>query len=66
MEAQKTDLMVDMQEDAYDFFLRKGNFAGAVATVAKMKGLPTAKALLTQPAYGPFWQAMAVEDLSPR
>ena len=62
MEAQKTDLMVDMQEDAYDFFLRKGNFAGAVESVAKMKGLPTAKALLTQPAYGPFWQAMAVED----
>ena len=62
MEAQKTDLPVDMKQDAYDFFLRHGNFAGAVESVPKMKNLPTAKAFLTQPAYTSFWQAMAVED----
>jgi hypothetical protein len=41
MEAQKTDLMVDLKEDAYDFFLRNGNFAGAAKSVptAHRKGL---------------------------
>ena len=62
MEAQKTDARVDMKQDMYDFFLRHGNFAGAVATVPKMSNLPTVKAFLTQPAYTAFWQAMAVED----
>jgi hypothetical protein len=62
MEAQKTDARVDLQQDMYDFFLRHGNFAGAVATVAKMSDLPTAKAFLSQPAYTSFWQAKAVED----
>ena len=62
MEAQKTDLMVDLKEDAYDFFLRNGNFAGAAKSVPRMSRLPTVKAFLTQPAYTPFWRAMAVED----
>jgi len=62
MEAQKTDVRVDMKQDMYDFFLRHGNFAGAVATVPKMSDLPTVNAFLTQPAYTAFWQAMAVED----
>ena len=62
MEAQKTDARVDMKQDAYDFFLRHVNFAGAVATVPKMSDLPTVNAFLTQPAYTAFWQAMAVED----
>jgi hypothetical protein len=62
MEAQKADVPVDLKQDAYDFFLRNGNFSDAVATVPKMSDLPTAKAFLTQPAYTAFWQAMAVED----
>ena len=62
MEAQKTDVRVDLKQDMYDFFLRHGNFAGAVATVPKMNDLPTVNAFLTQPAYTSFWQAMAVED----
>jgi putative CocE/NonD family hydrolase len=62
MEAQKTDLLVDLKEDAYDFFLRQGNFEGAAKSVPKMSSLPTVKAFLTQPAYTSFWQAMAVED----
>ncbi|HUD23691.1 MAG TPA: CocE/NonD family hydrolase [Acidobacteriaceae bacterium] len=62
MEAQKTDLLVEMKQDPYDFFLRSGNFASAAESVPRMSDLPTAKAFLTQPAYTSFWQAMAVED----
>ena len=62
MEAQKTDLLVDLKQDAYDFFLRTGNFAAAAGSVPGMKNLPTVKAFLTQPAYNSFWQAMALEN----
>jgi len=61
MEAQKTDVSADAKRDAYDFFLGRGNFAGAVAATRKMNKLPTAKAFLTQPAYTKFWRDMAVE-----
>ena len=60
LEAQKTTIPVDAKEDAYDFFLHNGSFAGAAAA-AGMSDLPTARAFLSQPAYTPFWQAMAVE-----
>ena len=60
MEAQKTDVVVDAQEDTYDFFLKKGNFANAAAS-AKMTALPTAKRFLEQPTYTKFWRDMAVE-----
>jgi uncharacterized protein len=60
LEGQKTDVLVNTKEDTYDFFLKKGNFAGA-AKSAGMSDLPTAKAFLEQPTYTPFWQAMAVE-----
>jgi putative CocE/NonD family hydrolase len=60
LEAQKTDVRVESQEDTFDFFLRNVNFAGA-AKSAGMSDLPTAKAFLTQPEYTKFWQAMAVE-----
>jgi len=62
MEAQKTDALVDLKQEMYDFFLLHDNFAGAVATVPKMSDLPTVKAFLTQPGYTAFWQAMGVED----
>ena len=62
MEAQRTDLLVDMKQDEYDFFLHSGNFANAVKSVPMMSKLPTVKAFLTHPAYTSFWQAMAVED----
>jgi hypothetical protein len=60
LEAQKTDVRVEASDDTYDFFLKNVNFAGA-AKSAGMSDLPTAKAFLTQPAYTPFWRAMAVE-----
>ena len=60
MEAQKTDVRVESRQDTYDFFLAHTNFARAAAA-AKMDKLPTARAFITQPAYTPFWQAMAVE-----
>jgi putative CocE/NonD family hydrolase len=59
MEAQKTDVRVDLKEDLYDFFLKHGNFASAAAAV-DMTNLPTAKAFLTQPEYTKFWQDMSV------
>jgi len=60
LEAQKTDVRVESNEDTFDFFLKNGNFAGA-AKSAGMTELPTAKAFLAHPEYSEFWQAMAVE-----
>jgi uncharacterized protein len=60
MEAQKTDVRVDLKQDMYDFFLSHDNFAGAAAA-ARMTDLPTAHAFLTQPEYTKFWQDMSVE-----
>ncbi len=60
MEAQKTDIRPDAQQDQYDFFLRHVNFAGAAAA-AGVTQLPTAQRFLTEPSYTKFWQDMAVE-----
>src|SRR6202522_4064875 len=60
LEGQKTDVRVQSKEDAYDFFLRNVNFAGA-AQAARIENLPTAQLFLKQPAYTKFWQDMAVE-----
>jgi putative CocE/NonD family hydrolase len=60
MEARRIDVPVDRKGDLFDYFLQRGNFAGA-AKEAGMSGLATAKAFLTQPAYTKFWQDMAVE-----
>jgi putative CocE/NonD family hydrolase len=60
MEARRIDVPVDRKGDLFEYFLRRGNFAGE-AKEAGMGGLPTAKAFLTQPAYTKFWQDMAVE-----
>jgi hypothetical protein len=62
MEAQKTDVRVDLKQDLYDFFLNHGNFEGAAEADPKITKLPTAHAFLTQPAYTKFWQDMAVEN----
>ena len=60
LEAQKTDVPVNMSEDTFDYFLRNVDFAGA-ARVAKIQDLPTAKVFLAHPEYTKFWQDMAVE-----
>ena len=60
LEKQKTDVVANSPEDQYDFFLRQVNFAGA-AKAADIEHLPTAARFLAEPAYTPFWQAMAVE-----
>ncbi len=60
LEAQKTDVRVEAQQDLYDFFLDHVNFAGAAAA-AGMSNLPTAQAFLKFPEYTKFWQDMAVE-----
>ena len=60
MEGQKTDVYPDLRGDAYEFFLKKGNFANA-AVSARIAGLPTAKRFLEQPAYTKLWRDMGVE-----
>ncbi len=61
LEAQKTDVPANSEEDQYDFFLKNVNFAGA-AKVAAIENLPTAKVFLAQPSYVKFWKDMAVES----
>ncbi len=61
LERAKDDQRVSMTEDAFDYFLKHVNFAGAAAD-AKMTELPTAKRFLAEPEYSPFWHAMAVEE----
>jgi putative CocE/NonD family hydrolase len=68
MESSKEDTGVSYGKDAagkpvdgFDFFLKRGNFAGD----AKQSGtrlLPTWKLFLKQPEYGPKWRARAVEN----
>ncbi len=60
LEAQKTDVRPDAQEDQYDFFLKQTNFAGAAAAVG-ISQLPTAQRFLNEPTYTKFWQDMAVQ-----
>src|SRR5580704_11067213 len=60
MEAQKSDRVVDMKIDMYDFYLSHVNFARAASAVG-MEYLPTAQAFIRQPAYTKFWQRMAVQ-----
>jgi len=60
LEGRKTVAPVETKEDAFDFFLRNTNFAGAAAA-ARMSRLPTARIFLEQPAYTKFWQDMAVQ-----
>jgi putative CocE/NonD family hydrolase len=60
LEAQKTDVAANSQEDQYEFFLKHGNFEGA-AEAAGITKLPSAARFLSEPTYTKFWQAMAVE-----
>ena len=60
MESGKTNQFGTLKEDAYDYFLQAGSFAGAV----KKSGagmLPTWKAFLKHPAYDRYWRKRAVE-----
>jgi uncharacterized protein len=59
MESGKTDAFGKMKEDAYDYFLKAGDFANA-AKKGKIDELPTARAFVEHPAYDAFWQGMAV------
>lgn len=60
LEAQKTDVRVQSEQDLYAFFLEHVNFEGAAKAVG-MQALPTAVKFLTEPNYTKFWQEMAVE-----
>ncbi|HEX3435222.1 MAG TPA: CocE/NonD family hydrolase [Pseudacidobacterium sp.] len=60
LETSKENTFSKLNEDAYDYFLQAGSFAGA----AKKSGagsLPTWQAFFDHPAYDAYWQARAVE-----
>ena len=59
MESSKENAFATMPagQDAYDFFLKAGSFAGAIGAAS----LPTWQAFLAHPAYDSYWQERAVE-----
>ena len=61
MESSKDTTFRKLDQDAYDYFLNAGSFAGA-AKKAGVASLPTGRAFLAHPTYDAFWQAMAVES----
>jgi len=60
MESDRPDVAMRGATDAYDFFLAKRNFQGAVAA-ANMGNLPTVKSILRHPNYDPFWRDRALQ-----
>jgi putative CocE/NonD family hydrolase len=60
LETSKENAFGKLNEDAYDYFLQAGSFAGAVKK-ANVGILPTWKAFFDHPAYDGYWQARAVE-----
>ena len=60
LERGATDQTVDMPGDAYDYFLKNVNFAGAAAA-AGSSNLPSTKHIIDEPAYTQSWRAMAVQ-----
>jgi putative CocE/NonD family hydrolase len=60
LETSKENAFGKLSEDAYDYFLQAGSFAGAVKK-ANVGILPTWKAFFDHPAYDDFWQSRAVE-----
>lgn len=61
MESGKTNQFGTLKEDAYNYFLQAGSFAGAVKK-AGVGMLPTWKAFLEHPAYDSYWRKRAVEQ----
>lgn len=60
LETSKENAFGKLNEDAYDYFLEAGSFAGAT----KKSGagdLPTWQAFFAHPSYDAYWQARAVE-----
>jgi putative CocE/NonD family hydrolase len=62
MESGKKNAFGKLNEDAYDYFLRAGNFSAAAKQGGVAK-LPTAKEFISHPEYAEFWRDMAVEAL---
>ena len=60
MESSKQNAFGKFNEDAFDYFLKAGNYAEATKK-GGMNDLPTAKAFVAHPEYAKFWREMAVE-----
>jgi len=60
MESSKENEFTKLKEDAYDFFLKAGSFAGATK-LSGSKMLPTWNAFFTNPSYDEFWRSRAVQ-----
>jgi putative CocE/NonD family hydrolase len=61
MESGKENAFAKLDEDAYDYFLEAGAFAGAVEKSGIKAELPSWAAFLAHPAYDAYWQARAVQ-----
>ena len=60
MESDHPDLAMQGAGDAYDFFLSKRNFEGAMAAV-KSDALPTVQDIIAHPSYDAFWRDRALQ-----
>ena len=60
MESDRPDLEMQGATDAYDFFLSKRNFRGAMAAVG-MDKLPTVANVIRHPDYDSFWRDRALQ-----
>lgn len=60
MEAGHPNLAMNGASDAYDFFLSKSNFVGAMAAVG-MERLPTVVNIIDHPDYDAFWRDRALQ-----
>jgi len=59
MESTKKNGFGSLSVDAYDYFLKAGNFAAA-AKKGKIDRLPTPAAFVQHPAYDAYWRSKAV------
>jgi uncharacterized protein len=61
MESSKENAFGKLNQDAYDYFLQSGSFAGATKKSGSPM-LPTWQSFLEHPSYGVFWSSRAVQD----
>jgi putative CocE/NonD family hydrolase len=61
MESSKENAFARLDQDAYDYFLTAGSFAGAIQQAGLPEQLPTWEAFLEHPTYDSYWRSRAVQ-----
>ena len=61
MESSKENEFGKLDEDAYDYFLKHGNYYNAMQA-AKAEKLPTAQTFLNHPTYDGYWRGHGVQN----